>query len=109
MGPDTFSAFVLKPKSTRCQTLIETLILAQTQMFRVNRPLVLYNRKFIQQQICIENFQTNDAIRYLEFAIQMLDNRDQAIHNYLLSLYAKLQPDQLMKYLNFQGQVCGFQ
>lgn len=50
-------------------------------------------------------FQINDAIRYLEYAIQMLDNRDQAIHNYLLSLYAKIQPDQLMKYLNFQGQV----
>ena len=38
-------------KIDRCQTLIETLMLTQTQMFRVNRPLILYNRKFIQQQI----------------------------------------------------------
>ncbi len=49
--------------------------------------------------------QGNEAIRYLEFAVQMLDNKDQAIHNYLLSLYAKLKPEELMKYLNFQGQV----
>lgn len=50
-------------------------------------------------------WQGNEAIRYLEFCVQALGVRDQAIHNYLLSLYAKLQPDKLMKYLNFQGQV----
>ena len=49
--------------------------------------------------------QSNEAIRYLEFCVQCLSCEDQAIHNYLLSLYAKLQPDQLMKYLHFQGQV----
>ncbi|KAK2189905.1 hypothetical protein NP493_94g03000 [Ridgeia piscesae] len=48
--------------------------------------------------------QGNEAIRYLEFCVQALGVREQAIHNYLLSLYAKLQPDKLMKYLNFQGQ-----
>ncbi|KAL5007275.1 hypothetical protein ScPMuIL_016081 [Solemya velum] len=48
--------------------------------------------------------QGNEAIRYLEFCVQSMDNKDQAIHNYLLSLYAKLQPDQLMTYLNLQGQ-----
>ena len=46
----------------------------------------------------------NEAIRYLEFCIQVLDVRDQAIHNYLMSLYAKLgKEEQLLKYLNFQG------
>jgi hypothetical protein len=48
--------------------------------------------------------QGNEAIRYLEFCVQMLNNSDQAIHNYLLSLYSKLQPDHLMTYLNLQGQ-----
>lgn len=49
--------------------------------------------------------QGNEAIKYLEFCIEQLDNKDQAIHNYLLSLYAKLKPDQLMTYLNIQGTV----
>ncbi|ELU13053.1 hypothetical protein CAPTEDRAFT_223579 [Capitella teleta] len=48
--------------------------------------------------------QDNGAIRYLEFCVQTLGTQDQAIHNYLLALYAKLQPDKLMKYLHLQGQ-----
>ncbi len=52
--------------------------------------------------------QGNEAIRYLEFCVQMLNNTDQAIHNYLLSLYGKLQPDHLLTYLNLQGQVTIF-
>lgn len=48
--------------------------------------------------------QGNEAIRYLEFCVQMLSVKDQAIHNYLLSLYSKLQPDSLIVYLNMQGQ-----
>ena len=41
-----------------------------------------------------------EAIRYLEFCVQKLGNRETAIHNFLLSLYAK-QSDktQLLKYL----------
>ena len=50
-------------------------------------------------------FQGNEAIRYLEFCIENLDNKDQAIHNYLLSLYAKIKEDQLMTYLQMQGLV----
>ena len=49
--------------------------------------------------------QGNEAVRYLEFCIQKLRVKDQAIHNYLLSLYAKLKSDSLMKYLLMQGQV----
>lgn len=48
--------------------------------------------------------QGNAAVTYLEFATNTLDNQDQAIHNYLLSLYAKLQPDGLMRYLESQGE-----
>lgn len=54
---------------------------------------------------CFFLLQGNEAIKYLEFCIEQLDNKDQAIHNYLLSLYAKLRPDQLMTYLNIQGTV----
>nr|XP_006811890.1 PREDICTED: vacuolar protein sorting-associated protein 18 homolog [Saccoglossus kowalevskii] len=53
-----------------------------------------------------ENRDTNkihEAIRYLEFCVHTLSIEDEAIHNYLLSLYAKYQKDQLMKYLMFQG------
>ncbi|XP_041365438.1 vacuolar protein sorting-associated protein 18 homolog isoform X2 [Gigantopelta aegis] len=48
--------------------------------------------------------QGNEAIRYLEFCILKLENKDNAIHNYLLSLYAKLQSENLMTYLNLQGE-----
>lgn len=48
--------------------------------------------------------QGNEAIRYLEFCVTRMDNKDLAIHNYLLSLYARLQPDNLMNYLQLQGE-----
>ncbi|XP_025087260.1 vacuolar protein sorting-associated protein 18 homolog [Pomacea canaliculata] len=48
--------------------------------------------------------QGNEAIRYLETCIQKFENRDSAIHNYLLALYAKFQPDHLMTYLQLQGE-----
>jgi len=53
----------------------------------------------------IHVLQGNEAIKYLEFCIQNLDNKDQAIHNYLLSLYARLNPEMLMTYLQMQGTV----
>lgn len=36
-----------------------------------------------------ENESEDQAIRYLEFCVRSLKNRDEAIHNYLLSLYAQ--------------------
>ncbi|GFR83888.1 vacuolar protein sorting-associated protein 18 homolog [Elysia marginata] len=48
--------------------------------------------------------QGNEAIKYLEFCVQKMENKDPAIHNYLLSLYAKLQPQNLMTYLQLQGE-----
>ena len=50
-------------------------------------------------------FQGNEAIRYLEFCVQSMSVKDAAIHNYLLSLYARLKPHELLTYLNFQGHV----
>lgn len=47
--------------------------------------------------------QTLEAINYLEFCVHHMQNNDQAIHNYLLSLYCQFQPDVLLEYLKFQG------
>ncbi|XP_055957598.1 vacuolar protein sorting-associated protein 18 homolog [Patella vulgata] len=59
--------------------------------------LVQYDQEKYKQQ-------GNEAIRYLEFCVQQLDNKDTAIHNYLVSLYAKIQPANLMIYLEMQGE-----
>uniref|UniRef100_T1JMS9 Pep3/Vps18 beta-propeller domain-containing protein n=1 Tax=Strigamia maritima TaxID=126957 RepID=T1JMS9_STRMM len=48
--------------------------------------------------------QEAEAIRYFEFCVNTLDNKDTSIHNYLLSLYAKLDSEKLMTYLTLQGQ-----
>ncbi|KAL1509544.1 hypothetical protein ABEB36_004259 [Hypothenemus hampei] len=45
-----------------------------------------------------------EVIRYLEFCITKLKNTDKAIHNFLLSLYAKYDAEKLMDYLNSQGE-----
>lgn len=45
-----------------------------------------------------------EAIRYLEFCVRNLGSRDEAIHNYLLALYARLDVDMLMRYLDREGQ-----
>ncbi|XP_064478428.1 vacuolar protein sorting-associated protein 18 homolog [Ornithodoros turicata] len=45
-----------------------------------------------------------EAINYLEFCVDKLKNEDEAIHNYLLTLYARLDPKKLMHYLELQGQ-----
>ncbi|XP_075230673.1 vacuolar protein sorting-associated protein 18 dor isoform X2 [Lycorma delicatula] len=46
----------------------------------------------------------SEIIRYLEFCIHSLNCQEQAIHNYLLSLYVRHKPDKLMHYLAMQGQ-----
>ena len=37
--------------------------------------------------------------------MRTLKNKDQAIHNYLISLYAEYEPEKLLRYLKVQGQV----
>lgn len=47
----------------------------------------------------------NEAIRYVEFCVKELKNREKAIHNYLISLYAKLKSNDLITYLELEGEV----
>ncbi|KAJ1104409.1 hypothetical protein NDU88_001821 [Pleurodeles waltl] len=54
--------------------------------------LVNYSQSGSSQQI-------KEAIRYMEFCVYKLEETEQAIHNYLLSLYAQYQPDSLLPYL----------
>ena len=57
--------------------------------------------------MCCLFSQMKEAIRYLEFCVEKLGNRETAIHNFLLSLYAK-QTDKtlLLKYLYKYSKVC---
>lgn len=48
--------------------------------------------------------QASETVRYLEYCVQELQCKDQAIHNYLLALYARLNPEKLMQYLAIQGR-----
>ena len=47
--------------------------------------------------------QINETIRYMEFCVYELTVTEEAIHNYLLSLYAKYKPDRLLWYLEQAG------
>ncbi|KAG7461333.1 hypothetical protein MATL_G00208930 [Megalops atlanticus] len=47
--------------------------------------------------------QINESIRYMEFCVYELAVTDEAIHNYLLSLYAKYRPNSLLLYLQQAG------
>uniref|UniRef100_A0A8B9SFC1 Vacuolar protein sorting-associated protein 18 homolog n=1 Tax=Anas platyrhynchos TaxID=8839 RepID=A0A8B9SFC1_ANAPL len=58
--------------------------------------LVNYSQSASTQQI-------NEAIRYMEFCVYQLEETQQAIHNYLLSLYALCRPDSLLSYLEQAG------
>lgn len=58
--------------------------------------LVNYSQMGSMQQI-------NETIRYMEFCVYELEVKDEAIHNYLLSLYAKHKPDALLWYLEQAG------
>ncbi|XP_068631710.1 vacuolar protein sorting-associated protein 18 homolog [Battus philenor] len=46
----------------------------------------------------------SEIIRYLEFMLQNFNVKDNAIHNYLLTLYAEKDEPALMRYLSRQGQ-----
>ena len=82
---DTVNAWIAKKDQLDARRLIPALVQYDEQRSDAN--------------------QGNEAIRYLEFCTQKLHIKDEAIHNYLLSLYAKMKSDSLMKYLHLQGQV----
>merc|ERR1719464_1082964 len=45
-----------------------------------------------------------EAIRYLEYCVEQLENKDPPVHNYLLSLYIKHQPEAVWPYFQrFKG------
>ncbi|XP_060828024.1 vacuolar protein sorting-associated protein 18 homolog isoform X1 [Bombus pascuorum] len=45
-----------------------------------------------------------EVIRYLEFCVYKQSCQEQAIHNFLLSLYARYKRDEVMRYISSQGQ-----
>lgn len=47
--------------------------------------------------------QIKETIRYMEFCVYQLTVTEEAIHNYLLSLYAKYKPESLLWYLEQAG------
>ena len=47
------------------------------------------------------------AVDYLEHCVYKLKNEEQAIHDYLVSLYCKMDDETpLLRYVNGQGEVC---
>lgn len=58
----------------------------------------------VQYNINQNSEQINEAICYLKFCIEELNNQDQAIHNYLLALYARHQQEMLLSYLESQNE-----
>ncbi|KAH0950839.1 hypothetical protein HN011_007913 [Eciton burchellii] len=45
-----------------------------------------------------------EIIKYLEFCVYKQGLQEQAIHNFLLSLYARYKQDEVMQYISSQGQ-----
>ncbi|XP_047356828.1 vacuolar protein sorting-associated protein 18 homolog isoform X3 [Vespa velutina] len=45
-----------------------------------------------------------EIIRYLEFCVYKQSCQEQAIHNFLLSLYARYKEEEVMRYISSQGQ-----
>ncbi|KMZ07689.1 vacuolar protein sorting-associated protein 18 homolog [Drosophila simulans] len=61
--------------------------------------------KLVPTLIIMENREQREQTqRYLEFAIYKLNTTNDAIHNFLLHLYAEHEPKLLMKYLEIQGR-----
>lgn len=53
---------------------------------------------------CETEFHAKEVIKYLEHCVNQLKNGDKAIHNFLISLYAKYDHKKLMNYLINQRQ-----
>ncbi|KAJ9580206.1 hypothetical protein L9F63_004149 [Diploptera punctata] len=63
--------------------------------------------KLLPALVTMDEDQAPEAMRYLEFCVHSLGCQQQAIHNYLLSLYARHNTKNLMEYLTLQGQDAG--
>lgn len=53
---------------------------------------------------CNDQLRSKEVITYLEFCVDTLKSTEKAIHNLLVSLYAKYEPNNLMKYFETQGR-----
>lgn len=53
---------------------------------------------------CEGEAHSKEVIIYLEYCVETLKTTEKAIHNLLVSLYAKYDPDKLLKYLETQGR-----
>lgn len=53
---------------------------------------------------CETEFHAKEVIKYLEHCVNQLKNNEKAIHNFLISLYAKYDHKKLMDYLTSQRQ-----
>lgn len=53
--------------------------------------------------ICNSELHAIEIIKYFEHCVDVLKNTDKAVHNFLLSLYAKYDTKKLMEYLKSQG------
>ncbi|XP_018319047.1 vacuolar protein sorting-associated protein 18 homolog isoform X2 [Agrilus planipennis] len=56
---------------------------------------------------CDSEEHSREIVKYLEFCVGKLKCSEKAIHNLLLTLFAKYDPQKLMEYLNSQGQDIG--
>lgn len=53
----------------------------------------------------INYWQAKEIIKYLEFCVYKQGSQEQAIHNFLLSLYARYKQDEVMRYISSQGKI----
>lgn len=61
--------------------------------------------KLLPTLICQDSDgQRNDIVRYLEYCTTILGCKEQALHNFLLKLYAQRGDHKLMSYLELQGE-----
>ncbi|XP_055911201.1 vacuolar protein sorting-associated protein 18 homolog isoform X1 [Eupeodes corollae] len=60
--------------------------------------------RLIPTLICLDSqVHIEEIIKYLEYAVYSLGEQKQALHNYLLRLYAQYKPEKLDKYLENEG------
>lgn len=86
-----------------CPMLMETIpretidaVIAQARRLKPS--------SLIPMLICHETeAQRTEAIRYMEFCTRSLGCTDQAIHNYLIKLYAQHKSEKLLTYLELEG------
>lgn len=87
-----------------CPMLME-VIASETVDAIIGQGLRLTPLKLLPTLVCQESEQQRiEIVRYLEFCTTMLGCKEQALHNFLLKLYAQRGDHKLMSYLGLQGE-----